>query len=82
MNTQNNQETVSKTANVVLVILFLSVALFFSLKRVDSSIKNKAIYECAITSRFEQTNEENKTKVSYPVADIYKQCLKDKGILR
>lgn len=82
MNTQYNPEVVARTANTVLVLVFLSVALFLSMSRVDSFVKNRSIHECALISRFEQTDEKNNTKVSYPVSDIYKQCLKDKGILR
>ena len=82
MNVQNNQEAIARTTNAILLIVFLSVALFFTLQRVDGYIKNKAIYECGLISKFEQSDDKTNTKVSYPVADIYKQCLKNKGILR
>ncbi|MBP6044978.1 MAG: hypothetical protein WAT72_00010 [Microgenomates group bacterium] len=81
-NTQNNPEIVSRTASSFLLVIFLSFALFFSLKKIDTYLKNQAIYQCALISRYEQTDQKTGTKVSYPVADVYKQCLKDKGILR
>lgn len=80
--TQNNPEVVSRTASVFLVVIFLSVALFFGLKKADVFLTNQAINQCALISRFEQSDQEKNTKVSYPVADVYKKCLKDKGILR
>ncbi len=79
-NTQNNPELVARTASTILVVIFLSIALFFSLRKADVYMKNQAIHQCGLISRFEQSDQKNHTKVSYPVADVYKQCLKDKGI--
>ncbi len=76
---QRNTDNVSKTANVLLVIIFLSVALFFGLKRIDLSLRETAVDNCSRISRFEQTLNNNATKVSYPLVEVYKQCLNDKG---
>lgn len=82
MNSQNNPEVFPRSASAFLVIIFMSLALYFTLKKVDVYMTNQAIHQCALISRFEQTDQEKNTKVSYPVAEVYKQCLTDKGILR
>lgn len=79
MHDQKSTENLTRTANVILVVIFLSVALFLSLRRVDTYLKLKAIDDCMQASSFEQTVEKDNTVVSYPVTDMYKKCLQDKG---
>lgn len=74
-----NTESLSRTANVILVVIFLSVALFLGLRRVDTYLKLKAMDDCMQASSFEQTVEKDNAVVSYPVTDMYKKCLQDKG---
>lgn len=53
------------------------VALFLALQRVDAFLRIKAVDECAKNSRYEETRDG--VKVWYPVPEVYKNCLKDKG---
>lgn len=74
-----NPETLAKTANMMLVIIFLFVALFLTLNRVDRYMKQNAIDMCSKSSRYEAKVEDGKATASYPITDVYKKCLKDKG---
>ena len=59
------------------ILMFISVLL--SLQKVDQYIKFKGYDDCAKISRSE-TTAQNGDKVFYPLEDVYKNCLKDKGI--
>ncbi len=78
---QEYQIMVARTAGTVLVLAFLSVALYFGVNRFDRYQHAQAVFQCAMTSRFEQHVDE-KTTVSYPITDVYKQCIKDAGVTK
>ena len=63
----------------MLAIIFLFVALFLTLNRVDRYMKQTAIDTCSKTSRYEAKIDGGKATASYPIEDVYKKCLKDKG---
>lgn len=56
----------------------LLVALSLILSRVDFFLKNRAVNDCSEMSRFEKTDRG--TKIAYPLQDLYKECLKQKGL--
>lgn len=72
---------VARTAGTVLMLAFLSVALYFGVNRFDRYMHAQSVFQCGMTSRFEQ-NVDEKTKVSYPITDVYKQCMKDAGFVK
>lgn len=75
----NKSNMVLTVLNWVIFSVLVIVLFIFSLARVDKFLKIKAIDDCAKTSRFEKTITDENTKVAYPVLDIYKNCIKDKG---
>lgn len=81
MKNNEYQMMVARTAGTVLMLVFLSVALYFGLGRIDRYLDLKARQDCAAATRYEKVDEATKTTVSYPVTDLYKQCLKEKHLL-
>lgn len=69
-----------KDVGLIVFGIFMLVAVFLSLQRVDSFLKIKAIDDCGKISRYEANLDEVNARVTYPLDDIYKACLKDKGI--
>lgn len=79
-NLRNAPVSVS-TVNTVLVLVFALIVTVLALLHVDKFLKLKAMDDCARSSSY-QENLNAKAKVSYPVADVYKTCLKDKGYMQ
>lgn len=63
---------------MIVWLVFLGVALFLVLQRVDSFLKLKAIGDCGQSSNY-QVKDQSGALVSYPVAGVYEKCLKEKG---
>lgn len=76
---QRNTDNLAKTANVMIFVIFLFVALFLSLGRIDRAQRERALDNCARISRFEAQIDGGKSKATYPIADVYAKCVKDKG---
>ncbi|MDO8497528.1 MAG: hypothetical protein Q7S61_03210 [bacterium] len=57
------------------------LAVWLGVSRVDQYLKQNAVDECAKVSRYEKTITAENVKLYYPLADVYKNCLKDKGII-
>lgn len=71
--------TLSKLTPLIgFIIVF--VIFILALTRFDTYMKYKGIDNCAKASRFEQTITDQNAKVSYPVQDVYKDCLSKKNI--
>ena len=63
----------------IMAIIAAVIIVILALLRVDTYMKYQAINDCGKISTFEQSLS-NAIKVSYPVQDIYNECLKKKGI--
>lgn len=61
--------------NPIIVAILGFAAAFLFLQRVDRYLKIKAVDECAAVARFEKTVVEENARVTYPLEDIYRQCL-------
>ncbi len=59
-------------------LVLLAVALWLGLQKVNTFLKLKAMGDCALSSQY-QTKDVNGAIVSYPVKQVYEQCLKEKG---
>lgn len=68
------------TALMVAKYLLLFFALFLILQRVDTYFKNTAINDCSKIATFEKIDTTQGTKVTYPLQDIYQDCLQKKGL--
>lgn len=73
----------NKYQMIVIALLTVAVAAgvylgfqYVSLKKQE--VANSARYECALSSKF--SIPDGKATVSYPVKDLYTQCLSEKGI--
>ena len=73
-STMNNIHSV---LNTLIVVIFMAIALFLTLSKADNYLRIKAVDDCGKISRYEANL--NNAKVSYPLVDVYKSCLKDKG---
>lgn len=58
-------------------VSFVGINKFASLKQIE--IENEARFQCAQSSRYEVQQSKGVT-VWYPVPDLYKKCLTEKGI--
>lgn len=72
-------DSFDRTTAAFVLSIALFIGLLFSLKRVDSYLRIRAVEECGKVSRYEKTITDENAKASYPVVDVYKTCLKDKG---
>lgn len=73
MNTQ------VKDVGLVVFGILMFISVFMSLQKVETYLKYKAMDDCAKIARYEAAVE-NGGRVSYPLDDVYKACLKDKGV--
>lgn len=80
----NVQQPTMKISNsqllTVMKVAAIFVAFYFGLTRIDAYIREKGIDNCARISSYKTTVTADNAVVSYPVSDVYSQCLKDKGI--
>ena len=65
-------------STTILWVVLAAAALFFAVTRADKFLKIKAVDDCARISRYE-VQEKSGAKVSMPIEDQYKNCLKTKG---
>ena len=77
-------EQKTKTNKVMTFILaaltvVIAVGIYATLERVDKYLEFKARADCAAMSKFQITIPTDNTVVSYPVEDVYRQCLDEKG---
>ncbi len=63
----------------VVIVIAGFISFLFVLFHIDTYMKYKAINDCGSISKFEQALPNN-IKVTYPVQDIYQDCLKEKGL--
>lgn len=74
-------EDISPRVVVVLLGMVLTfVAFYLALMRVDTVLRNDAINSCAALSRFQKDDKGQSAVISYPIQDVYQDCLKRKGI--
>lgn len=64
---------------MALIAGVLAVGIYLGMQKADEYLKLKARHDCAVISRFEISIPTDNTVVWYPVEDIYKQCLDEKG---
>lgn len=62
---------------VVAVVGFMASGRFAGLKQQE--IRNEAMYQCAMSSKYEVTDAGGAT-VSYPVEELYNKCLSAKNV--
>lgn len=62
---------------VGLYLAYITATQHLELKRQE--VENEARFQCAQSSTYEVATDET-TTVSYPVADLYKVCLQEKGL--
>lgn len=68
--------TIFKVINIILVAFAILVFGYLA----NTFLRNQAIDGCAKNSSYEKNLVSEDAKVTYPVIDIYEQCLKQKGI--
>lgn len=69
-----------KDVGLVVFGILIFVSVFMSLQKVETYLRYKAIDDCGKIARYEATLPDENARVLYPLDDIYKSCLKDKGI--
>lgn len=87
MKTYNTKDYLFHLLSLLIVFGFVFFVLDTFMLRIDSYIqyqKDKlrltAINDCGKVAQFEKTLDKENTKIISPLEDVYKQCLKDKGI--
>lgn len=68
-----------QTVNMVIGAIAFIVIVFLVLTKVDKALKIVAVDQCMRSSKYEKVLKAEDAKVSYPLTDFYKSCLKDKG---
>ena len=65
--------------STIVLLVFGVIVSFLLLSRVDSYLKLKALGDCSMASKYETNAPDGTSKVSYPVEELYKKCLAEKG---
>lgn len=68
--------TIFKVIDYVLIVVAILAFAYFA----NTFIRNQAIDGCAQSYRYTQNLTRQNANVAYPMTELYKQCLKDKGI--
>lgn len=79
MEESANNFSINQTINLAVGLGVFVLIFFFGLQVVNKSLRIKAVDECGHVSKYEKTLTEEHAKVTYPLAEVYKNCLKDKG---
>ncbi|HVZ58301.1 MAG TPA: hypothetical protein VG935_00905 [Patescibacteria group bacterium] len=74
------EEISPKVVVAVLAVILLFVAYYLGLKRVDTYLHNGAIDACAAASSYQKNDKAQNAVITYPIQDVYQNCLKQKGI--
>lgn len=64
---------------VIDYVLIVAAIVVFAILA-NTYIRNQAIDGCAQSYRYSQSLTNGNANVEYPMTELYKQCLKDKGI--
>jgi len=75
MTNSNNGKGMTE---MIVSVLLAAVILFLLVSRVDKFLKIKALDDCARITKYEVT-EQGGAKVTMPIEDAYKNCVKEKG---
>lgn len=70
---------IATTIRFIVAMIALVVVVLIANMQVGSYLKERAIDNCARISRYQTTLADQNATVWYPIDDIYKQCLRDKG---
>ena len=70
-------DTITRLLIGVALVAIAFIAGWFVVEYARSQ-ENEARYQCAMSVRYEVS--ENGTTISYPPEDLYKECLKEKGL--
>ena len=68
-----------KDVGMVAVAIAMVVVAVMALGRVDKYLLIKAIDDCGRTGQFNKSLPEESATITYPVGDVYQNCLKEKG---
>lgn len=61
-------------------IILAFVILFLGLMRADNLIRSMAVDGCAAMSKYQKNDKGQDAVISYPIQDVYKDCLQRKGL--
>lgn len=61
-------------------IVLAFVILFLGLMRADNLIRSIAVDGCAAISKYQKNDKGQDAIVTYPIQDVYKDCLQRKGL--
>lgn len=69
----------NQTINLVIGLAVFLVMFFITLNRVDKVIRINAVDGCMKSSKYEKEFPEKNSKITSPMSEAYKNCLRDKG---
>lgn len=75
-----SEEISPRIVVIVMAIILLFVGFYLTLMRVDTYLRNSAIDHCAALSTYEKNDKAQSAIISYPIQDVYENCLTRKGI--
>lgn len=75
-----SEEISPRIVVALLGIILLFVSIYLGFLRIDTYLRNAAIDTCAASSRYEKNDKTQNAVISYPIQDVYENCLTRKGI--
>ena len=70
---------IGQTIRFALGLLTVAAIAFLAYNQASNAIRERAVDNCARISRYQLQNPTDGTTVWYPIDEIYKKCLTDKG---
>lgn len=64
----------------ITTLVVIIVVSYLVLLRVDTYLRNSAVDNCAKISKFEKQDKAQSAVISYPIKDVYQECLIRKGL--
>lgn len=69
-----------KWAVILVGFVLAFVAAFLAISAYKSALTQNAVTKCASISQYQQINKTTGVTVSYPVEEVYTDCLKKAGV--
>lgn len=70
---------VATTIRFVITMIGMIIVVLIANMQIGSYLKERAIDNCGRISRYQTVLPDQNATVWYPIEDMYKQCLRDKG---
>lgn len=76
---ENKPPVFANFIGLLIIAVTILFSIFFLGSKIDRYLRIKAVDDCGKISQFTHKNEANSSTSTYPIVEVYENCLKDKG---